>query len=482
MSRRRQPTSKSSRIAAVPVSPVVHPAVRTTGSLVLLVCATVIVYLNSFSGDFQFDDYNVIVFNPSVHSLVAWAQGMPGIRPLLKLSYTLNWVASQAAFGFHLVNLALHITNSALVFLLLSRLGGSNLSNERFRIALLAALLFSIHPVQTEAVTYICGRSVSLMALFYLASLWAYELSRESQSAWFYAVSPSLFVLALLTRETAVTLPLALLLWEAARTQSQGRPHWRSCMRRQAMHWVLLALGLLAMLYHPTYRDLLAVSLNQRDTYHNVLTQINGISYLLTRLVWVQQLNIDPDLAVIISWNSALALEALLLLTLLVLSLKQWRQRPWLAFGVLWFFLHLMPTNSILPRLDVTNERHLYLANLGVFYLVATACFAAWSKVSKIQALVLGSAGVIMMLVLAVFTIQRNSAYEYQLSLWLDTVQNSPNKARPHNNLGFAYALEGEPDKARQHYLTALRLQPDYALARNNLAHLPTSQSSRISP
>ena len=66
-----------------------------------------------------------------------------------------------------------------------------------------------------------------------------------------------------------------------------------------------------------------------------------------------------------------------------------------------------------------------------------------------------------------------NRTYEYQLSLWLDTVQNSPDKARPHNNLGFAYALEGEPENARQHYLTALRLKPDYELARNNLAHLP---------
>jgi protein O-mannosyl-transferase len=58
------------------------------------------------------------------------------------------------------------------------------------------------------------------------------------------------------------------------------------------------------------------------------------------------------------------------------------------------------------------------------------------------------------------------------LTPWLDTVQNSPDKARPHNNLGFAYALEGEPENARQHYLTALRLQPDYELARNNLARL----------
>lgn len=139
----------------------------------LLLAGTVaVVYLNSFRGVFQFDDYNVIVDNGGVHAWGAFLAGLPrGIRPLLKLTYTLNWTSGLGLFGFHLVNVGLHAANAVMLFFLASRIGGPSIS--RFA-ALLPALLFAVHPVQTEAVTYISGRSVSLMAFFYLGSLLAY--------------------------------------------------------------------------------------------------------------------------------------------------------------------------------------------------------------------------------------------------------------------------------------------------------------------
>lgn len=145
----------------------------------LLALAAFAAYAGSFHGIFQFDDYNVIVDNPGVHSLSAWFSGLPGIRPLLKLSYTVNWI-SGGLFSFHLFNIAVHAANTVLVYLLSRRFCSrlSALERQSEFISLVSALLFALHPVQTEAVVYICGRSMSLMALFYFSSMLAYVRER----------------------------------------------------------------------------------------------------------------------------------------------------------------------------------------------------------------------------------------------------------------------------------------------------------------
>ena len=177
----------------------------------LLVCGVTLAYLNSFTGVFQFDDYNVIVNNPQVHSWSAWLAGLSqGIRPLLKLSYTLNWTMGWGLFGFHLLNLTLHTGNTLLVYGIARRLLRGQppavMPAGTLWAAFLTALLFAIHPVQTEAVTYLCGRSTSLMAFFYLAGFYAYQAGvEENRGALIYMVGPVLFVLALLTKEVAVT-------------------------------------------------------------------------------------------------------------------------------------------------------------------------------------------------------------------------------------------------------------------------------------
>ncbi len=187
-------------------------------SILVLCAAITAAYVNSLGGPFQFDDYSVIVNNSSVHSFSAWlADG--GIRPVLKLSYMLNWISGLGTVGFHLVNLGIHAANTFLVYRLCCLLASGWESAEcrgvsNFRAV--AALAFALHPVQTEAVTYVSGRSTSLMAMFYLASLVTYQKGRKTGSAvYVHLVSPMLFALALMTKEIAVTLPFALLLLDA---------------------------------------------------------------------------------------------------------------------------------------------------------------------------------------------------------------------------------------------------------------------------
>lgn len=437
----------------------------------LLLAAVAVSYANAFRGVFQFDDFNVIVENPVVHSFAAFFRDLPnGIRPLLKLSYLLNWTAGGGPFGFHLVNVVLHAASTLLVYrLALRAMEGEDAAGvpDGEPVPFVAAFLFAIHPVQTEAVTYISGRSMSMMAFFYLCSLFAYVRGADGGRGWRYFASPILFACAVLTKETAVTLPAALVLWEAA--FGKGRGSLREIARRQAPHWALLLFFAAALALHGTYRELLLFGFGARGVAENLLTQVHGVVYLLSRLVRVDALNIDPDLPVHVSWSPVLFAEAGILAGSLLLGAVLLRRRPAAGFGLLWFFLQILPTNSVVPRLDVANERHLYLASWGIFLAAGEAArFARASLPGKewwLRASAYAAAAILIF-----FTVARNGVYRSEVSLWEETARLSGGKARVHNNLGFAYHLAGEPDRAIPAYRRALGIDPGFRLARGNLA------------
>ena len=439
--------------------------------VLLLAGAVVAVYLNSFKGVFQFDDYNVIVDHGGVHSWSAYLAGLPrGIRPLLKLTYTLNWTSGLGLFGFHLVNVGLHAANAVMLFRLASTIGGPSAS--RF-VTLLPALLFAVHPVQTEAVTYISGRSVSLMAFFYLGSLLAYLRGRERGSRFLlYLASPILFLLAAASKEVAVTLPFALILCEAVRRERDG---WKEALRAQAIHWALLLFLAVLFLSHTGYGRLLEACFDIRGAAANLLTQIHGVGYLLSRLVMPHALNIDPDLPVFSGGSPVLIPEALLLAALLAAGVLGLKKRSMAGFGILWFFLHLVPTNSFIPRLDVANERQLYLASWGLFLAVTVGADLLWGKRGARRVTAVAA---VLVVALGTLTVSRNAAYHSEVALWEDTVRKSPWKARGWNNLGYAYQQAGRLRDAETAYLRALRIDPEYTHAQGNLRKLITRSES----
>lgn len=411
----------------------------------LLAAAAFAAYLPSFGGAFQFDDYNVIVHYPTVHAWDAlFERAGGGVRALLKATYTLNWtLGGGSPFGFHMVNVALHALNAVLLFLI-----GKRLFPQHAGAALAAALLFALHPAQTEAVTYISGRSTSLMAALYLASLLLYL-----RGSWLSVVP---FVLALGVKETAVTLPAALVLVELARAE---RAPWRL----QLPHWIVLGAGALVVLLVPRYFELVAYGFSQRGPLENLLAQVGGISYLLARLVTLRGYNIDPGLPASVQWDALFVLQALCIFSLLTAGLLMLRRRPWLGFGILWFFLQLAPTNSIVPRLDVANDRQLYLAGWGLF-------LAASIEVSLIlerrYALALGAGAALLF---AVSSVSRQLDYRDEVTLWEASVRENPANARARNNLGYAYYLAGRKAEARREIEAAARIDPAYQKARANL-------------
>lgn len=431
---------------------------------VLLVLVTLAAYLPTFGGAFQFDDYNVIVDHPPVQSWQAFFDTAPGgIRPVLKASYTLNWTLNSGTFGFHLVNVVLHALNATLLFFIGRRLTAAWTAGPAP--AFVAALLFALHPAQTEAVTYISGRSVSLMASFYLGALLLYLRGSHT------LLALALFLLALATRETAVTLPAVMLLCVLS---TCARPEWRPLLRRQAPYWIVLAAAGLVVLVHERYFNLLAYGYSQRTLADNVLSQIGGVSYLITRVVTLRGYNIDPALPVVSTWTALLALQALLLASLLALGLLSLRRRPWLAFGILWFFLQVAPTNSLVPRLDIANDRQLYLACWGLF--LALGVQVARLQPPRTAALALAGA---LFALFAMANIARQLDYRDEITLWQASVRESPHNARARNNLGYAYYLAGRQSEARREFETAVQLDRGWAKPRANLLFLEWSQRRR---
>ena len=164
-----------------------------------------------------------------------------------------------------------------------------------------------------------------------------------------------------------------------------------------------------------------------------------------------------------------LALKAGLLLALICAGLMRLKKWPWLGFGILWFFIVLLPTNSLIPRLDVANERQLYLSSYGIFLVAAMACAKLAVRAGKNSVYWTMAA---ILVVLACVTISRNQVYRSEIALWEDTARKSPHKPRAFNNLGYAYFLAGRNEDAEKAYRQALHLKPDYKPARTNLESL----------
>lgn len=423
----------------------------------LVAAVAVVAHARAFAGSFQLDDWNVIVHDPRVQSLGAWWRSMPGIRPVLKLSYALNHASGLGLAGFHAFNVAVHALNAALVLLLARRLLARLDPGERVAPAVpaLAALLFALHPVQTEAVTYVSGRSASLAATFVLASALAHLAGRR-------LLSPALFLLALGTREQAVALPFALLAVEAADAR---RPlSLRAALRATAGHWLVLAAGAAAFVASPVYRWMADTSLRLRGAGVNLLTHLGGLAWLAGQIVRPDRLDADPLLPVRTRPDAPALLAALALLAAVAGGLALLRRRPAAGLALLWTVLWLPWSGLLLPRPEVANDRQLYLAILGPAALFAWALAREGAMRRGRQALAVAT-----LLGLGALTVARDRVYLDEPTFWSAVVATSPGNARAYNNLGFALAARCQTAEAEQAFRRSIALDPGGFRAAINL-------------
>jgi tetratricopeptide (TPR) repeat protein len=262
-----------------------------------------------------------------------------------------------------------------------------------------------------------------------------------------------------------------LLLLDAWRSRAAPAP--AQLAWRLRWHLLVLAGAIVIFMASPVYRHLLDVSVSARGVGDNLLTQANAIWYLAGQLVMPWRMNVDPDLPVLSAMTLPLFLQSLAIVAVIVAGVHGLRRRALLAFAALWFLLHLLPTNSLLPRLDVANDRQLYLAAIGVFHALGLGVEALLGRFRRKW--MVGVATATVLLVLGVATVQRNQAYSTAVDFWEDALLKSPRKARVANNLGFAYQQAGRPAEAKLAYQQAIEIDPEYWRARINLDALESA-------
>lgn len=438
--------------------PSAHSDLHAFAWLALAVC---LAYANVPGTPFQFDDYKVIVHNPEVHGWENWLAGLGhGIRTLLKASYTLDWTLGLGAMGFHLSNLVLHLLNGWLVYRLSQHYCGRHRELPA-TLPLFVALLFVLHPAHSEAVSYISGRSASLMTLCYLAGLLAYTHGRQHASLMhLHLLTPLCFLAALLCKESAITFPFALLLWERHALAEQRKP-----FKAQWTSWAMLLAASIAFLFSTAYQTHMARSAHFNTLGGNLATQANGMLWLLQQWTLPLWLNIDPDLPLYRhTCDAPWALLGVAALCVAAWALRQ--RRPWWSFALAWAVLQLLPLYVLLPRLDIANERQLYLVG---WPLALALCVEIFRQMKTDDARV---ALLVLLLAAGLLTAQRNLDYRSEIALWQTTVEQSPNKARVHNNLGYAWLLAGDRDAAQHEFERALQLDPQQKEATDNLRRL----------
>jgi protein O-mannosyl-transferase len=491
--------------------------------LLLLSLLAILIYSDAFSASFHFDDYFFIVDNPLIKNFSSLL--LSGTRYMGFLSFALNYHFGRLnVFGYHLVNLLIHIGNGFLVYTLIftlfktPRMQSSPLDpNRTFGIAIATALLFVVHPIQTEAVTYISQRFASLATLFYLLTVvlylkWRLTSSESKGRHLWYAGAWVSTVLAMKTKEITFTLPFMLLLVEAVFFEPLTRKRWAALIP------FLLTLPIIPLSHYPQGfgegEEIFARETNSISRWDYLLTQFRVIVTYLRLLIFPVHQNLDYDYPIAHTlldppvFFSFLFLLSLFVFSLYLLFVSPRASHPsrftiaasrLTAFGILWFFLTLSIESSIIPIRDVIFEHRLYLPSVGFLLAGSVAVLGLLDRRRGMQAIAICA----LVAVFSVATYQRNLVWRNDLTLWSDVVQKSPNKARgysnlgkayldqkkwkvaiaysrtsvsldpnyaePYNNLGIAYENLGRLDEAVQEYKMALRLKPDYAEAHNNL-------------
>ena len=445
-----------------------------------LLLAGVLAYYNSFSGPFLFDDFASIVDNRTIRKLwPLWeALSPPGTgagvtnRPVVNYSFAINYaLGGLDVRGYHAVNLAIHLGAALVLFGIVRRTLRQPVMRPRFgdqalSIAFVSALVWLLHPLQTESVTCAVQRTESLMGLFYLLTLYAAIRAMESPRprGWQFAAFVACLA-GMASKEVMVTAPLMVLLYDRTFVAGTFRAAWQ---RRKwsyfslAATWILLAWLVVGMGHGD--RGGAGGFTSKLSWWGYLLTQSEGIVWYLKLSLWPHPLVLDygsyvaANLAVIVP---CFALVAILVIATVV-AVGRW---PVWGFVGAWFFAILAPSSSVLPLATQTLAEHrMYLPLAGVIALAVVGSYP-----------LSGRRGLVVATILAIgfgaLTIRRNSDYRSALAIWTDTVAKRPDNARAYLGLADGLLEAGRTVEAISTYEQALRTKPDYALAHNNLAN-----------
>lgn len=439
--------------------------------LTLLTLAVAASYYHTLDVPFYLDDFSSIQENPVIYQWQGTLKELWNFAPLRIIGYLTFALEYQIhhfdVMGYHIVNIAIHLLTGMAVWGFLRgildtpALAETKLQNSWF--PLLAALIFVLHPLQVQAVTYIVQRLASLAALFYIASMMSFVHARIATSVtprMLWSIACILLVLlAFFTKQNTATLPLALLLIEFT---FFPKP-WVYVIRVISATFFTIIVAWLIIVYgfqqHP-------FSLEAMQALTKETTTISRESYLYTQfnVLWTYirlffipiGLHIDYDYPIATSLlydntnyhfiarilHSTIFWSMMAHIITLGLGMLVIRRFPLLAFAILFYYLAHLIESSVIPIRDVVFEHRTYLPNLGLVTLCAWFIIVFFGKIH--QSIVL-TVSVVLVVTLGTMTWLRNEQWRDPIALWQHNVQQSPNKNRAWVILGKHLIQEGKP-------------------------------------
>ncbi|HOK79570.1 MAG TPA: tetratricopeptide repeat protein [bacterium] len=446
-------------------------------SALIIFFATFLAYSNTFSVPFQFDDIACIANNWRILHLEKIGELFRywPTRFITYLTFAINYkIHNFNVTGYHIVNLLIHIGCGLLIWRIAKKIfSGMFENNMTTVVALFSSLIFVLHPVQTQAVTYIYQRHTCLATLFVLSGFmcWIKVLERK-ENRWFWLIMCSIFaILGMFTKEIAIIFPFLILMyffWFRNRLNCVIKT-WKVIFYSAFLFSIIPATLLLA--HGINISELQSVSSMQgppgeiitRKDYFLTQGQAFLIYFKLIFLPLKQ--NLDYDISISKSFFSPpeTLVGFTLMLAVTLFCLLLFKKNKILSFSLAIYIISILPQSSLIPKPDLVVEHRLYLPLTGFALFLPSFLYYIARKTSVVTVFL-----IVLLCFYGIATYQRNNTWKDALTLWNDTVSKSPNKARPYLNRGLAYAEKSDIQNALRDYTMAIKINPWYVEAYNN--------------
>ena len=451
-------------------------------AIVCVALAVFFAYLNVYNNQFLFDDEFLIQKNSFLRS---WSSifeifrsssttGSGGVdsfyRPMQTLAYLFIFqIFGLSTFGFHLLNVSLHAINSCLVYRLGRKLGFLKGA------AFCAAVIWGVHPIHTEAVTYMSATADALYALFCLLGC---VVLLPNFSGRRVLAATLIFACGLMSKESAIVFPALALITRFVSLGPNERWNWR----KYTFTWPFWAFAILYVIARKTF-------LNFDDAFHfykqaNIYTENIGYRILtffatipdyIEVFVWPVGLHMERSFPVFVDIMTPQVLLGLVIfLTTLIVAAWQSIRRGAVAlsFGLLWFWIaHSPHTGILLPVNSFFLEHWLYLPSTGLL-LGITQTAGIWAQSRKVIEMSLATLAMITACALTYRTIDQNAVWSNPIRFYSNIIAHDSKSARVHNNLAMALSEAGRDEEAGSQYLEAIQISDQYPQSHYNLALL----------
>ena len=467
-----------------------RPKAKIWVSLVCIFLITIsvfLVYANTLKNDFIWDDEFLVRDNLFIRSFTHLkelftshlASSSPNVnnfyRPIQDLSYMVDYFLwAYEPMGFHLTNIILHALCAVFVYVLILKIFAN------YKVALLTAMLFGVHPINTQAITYVAGRADPLYLFFFLLAFISFlkvisKLETDNKiPIYFFVISLACYAISILSKEIGIILPIFLFLYHKAFLEKT-----RIEIKARRLYPPYFIIAGIYIFLRKTVLDFSTLSpstlMARFNLYDRLVTFFKVIVEYLRLLILPLGLRMERTIKVAHSMFEPEALLAAVIIALIFFGIfKAYKGRRRKVFFVsLWFFAGLITVSNIVPINSFIAEHWLYLPAIGIFALAGMGIVKLSSLIKPRTLKVVPIAASIMLLLFySHLTIERNKDWKDEVTFFKSTLKYSPNNSRLHLNLGNTYSEQGMNQKALEEYKKAAELLPGDPIAYGNMGSI----------